>query len=176
MTEEQLIKKSKKNNRQAQTELYLLYSRYWFSICLRYVKERNDASDILQESIIKIFTKLSQFDENKGEFKSWSARVVVNENLMFLRKKDSSFRTDEIREDLVIFDNGESAIEKLEAEELTIMISTLPVGYRSVFNLYVVDGFNHREIAIMLGISEGTSKSQLFKAKNILKRKLEVVI
>lgn len=176
MTEKQLIKKAKKNSRQAQTELYEQYSRYWFSICLRYNSDRNMAADILQESIIKIFSKMKQFDDSKGEFKSWSSRIVVNENLMFIRKKSSFIQEQELNDDLLVYDVNESPIDKLGAEELTTLISSLPIGYRNVFNLYVIDGYNHKEISEMLAISEGTSKSQLHKARNLLKRKLEVVI
>jgi RNA polymerase sigma factor (sigma-70 family) len=176
MNEVQLINRAIKNNRTAQTELYGVYKSLWFSICLRYMRDRNEASDVLQEALIKIFTRMKQFDSNKGHFKSWSCRIVVNENLMFLRKQIPSFQAEELNEELLLQEVSETPIDRLSAEELTKLICALPEGYRTVFNLYVLDGYNHKEIAEMLGISEGTSKSQLFKARKLLQKELEVLI
>jgi len=171
-----LLQRIKKGDRKAQTELYDRYKTDWFRICLRYNKNRADASDALQNALINIFQKINQFDLNKGNFSSWSNRVVINDNLMLLRKKANAFNTDEIREDLDLFDQNETPVEKLSAEELTNLIQTLPHGYRAVFNLYVIDGFTHPEIAEKLGISSGTSKSQLFKARKLIQGKLEVLL
>ncbi|MFT5724214.1 MAG: RNA polymerase sigma factor (sigma-70 family) [Bacteroidia bacterium] len=176
MDEKDVIKQAQKNKRRAQTLLYETYKTVWYRICLRYNRDVNDAADVLQNALVKIFTKISQFDIAKGSFKSWSSKIVVNENLMHLRKSGVSFVTDELDSGYQLADGSESPLESLSRKELTKMISGLPEGYRTVFNLYVLDGYNHREIGEMLHISEGTSKSQLFKAKKILQQKLEVLI
>ena len=176
MDEKDIIKQAQKNKRQAQTLLYETYKTVWYRICLRYNRDINDAADVLQNALVKIFTKISQFDSAKGNFKSWSSKIVVNENLMHLRKSVVSFVTDDLDSEIQVADESESPLESLSRKELTKMISGLPEGYRTVFNLYVLDGFNHREIGEMLQISEGTSKSQLFKAKKLLQQKLEVLI
>lgn len=171
-----LIHRIKKKDPRAQTEMFHRHKTEWFRICLRYNKNRDDASDALQNALINIFQKIEQFDLNKGNFSAWSNRIVINENLMLLRKKVSAFNIDEIRDDLDLFDQNETPVEKLSAEELTNLIQTLPHGYRAVFNLYVIDGYTHPEIAQKLNISSGTSKSQLFKARKLLQGKLEVLL
>lgn len=176
MREEALIKKVKKGNRVAQRDLFHLYKRIWFSICLRYHTQRTDAEDVLQNSLIKIFTKVEQFEPSKGSFKSWSCRIVVNENLMNIRRNVNSFKVDELNDEIDAADENESALDQLSAQELTNLIARLPAGYKAVFNLYVIDGYNHQEIGKMLNISVGTSKSQLFKARKMLQAKLEQLI
>lgn len=176
MLESELIKKVKKKNRAAQQELYQIYKRIWFSICLRYHDDRSDAEDVLQNALIKVFTKVEQFDIKKGSFKSWSSKIVVNENLMFIRKKVKSFQVDELNDEIYVPDENESPLDQLSARELTGLIARLPDGYKTVFNLYVIDGYNHPEISDMLNISVGTSKSQLFKARKMLQAKLEQLI
>lgn len=172
---DQIIKKAINKNRQAQNELYARYGHVWYSICLRYHKNSEEAKDALQNALIKIYSKIRQFDPDKGEFKSWSCKIVVNENLMLIRKnKDFLKEFDDTYDETIL--NTESAIDILSAEELTKMIQQLPDGYRTIFNLYVIEGYSHDEISTMLNISKGTSKSQLFKAKRLLKQKLEVLI
>ena len=176
MTEKQIISRAKKRDRKAQTALYSTYQHKWYAICLRYNKNQADAMDVLQNALINIFSKIDQFDEKRGNFKAWSNQIVVNENLMFLRKRVASFKVDEIHEDYQVEDRSESALDVLSAEELNKMVQRLPDGYRIVFNLYVIEGYNHKEIGERLGISPGTSKSQLFKAKKMLQKKLEVLL
>lgn len=173
---DQIIKKAIKNNHRAQTRLYELYGYVWYSICLRYQNNGADAKDALQNALIKIYGKIRQFDSSKGDFKSWSCKVVVNENLMLIRKNKNFLKeyNDGLSES--IHDREESPLDILSAEELTKIIQQLPDGYRTIFNLYVIEGFSHKEIANRLNISEGTSKSQLFKAKKQLKQMLEVLI
>lgn len=176
MTEVELLRRVKRKERSAQQELYSNYKSHWFVICLRYNKSREDAMDILQNALVNIFSKLYQFDEKKGDFKSWSSKIVVNENLMFLRKKTKAFRTEEIKSNDIYETNEASEPAGLSSEELTKMIQTLPEGYRMVFNLYVMDGYTHVEISEILNISIGSSKSQLSKARKFLQQKLEVLI
>jgi RNA polymerase sigma-70 factor (ECF subfamily) len=141
-------------------------------ICLRYLRENQDAQDVLQNALIKIYSNLKTFDINRGSFKSWSSKIVVNECIMFLRKRSRSFFYNELQEELEIHDNSYTPIEKISAEEITQLILQLPVGYRLVFNLFAIEGYSHKEIAETLSISIGTSKSQLFKAKKMLKEKV----
>jgi RNA polymerase sigma-70 factor (ECF subfamily) len=176
MTVDQLIKAARKNQQTAQAELFFKYKSIWFSICMRYLKNRSDAEDVLQNALINIFGKMKSYDSKRGTFRAWSCRVVVNECLMFFRLRNRSFAQEDMAETQGIMDQSESPVERLNAKELSQMISELPDGYRAVFNMYVIDGFNHKEIAEELGISEGTSKSQLFKARNYLKQILEVLI
>ncbi len=153
--------------------LYERYSRNHFLTCIRYVKNRTDAEDMLQESYIKIFKDLKQFDAKKANFSTWSNRVVINTCLMKLRKKN-------VLKDFENFmDRGNdikiesSAIDNLSLQELTNVILQLPKGYRTVFNLFVIDGFSHKEIAEKLDISENTSKTQLSKARKNLQKILK---
>jgi len=173
MNDQKIINQVKNNNQKAQEQLYAKYKTIWFMICLRYHKDRADALDALQNALVNIYTKINQFDANKGSFKAWSSRIVVNENLMLLRKNVSSFKVQSLPEEFELIDNNESAIDKLSAKELTLLIQKLPDGYRTVFNLYVMEGKNHNEIATLLKISEGTSKSQLFKARKFLQQRIE---
>lgn len=173
MNDQKIINQVKKNNRIAQEQLYEKYRTTWFMICLRYHKNRSDALDALQNALVKIYTKINQFDANRGSFKGWSSRIVVNENLMLLRKKVSSFKVESLPEKFDFKDESESAIDKLSQKELILLIQKLPDGYRTVFNLFVMEGKNHKEISTLLKISESTSKSQLFKARKFLQRRIE---
>lgn len=173
MNENAIIAKVRKQDRKAQTMLYDMYNRYWYVICLRYNNNLEDAQDVMQKGLIQIFSKINQFDEKKGTFKAWSSKVIVNENLMFLRKKVSSFDLEYSEQIPEISDSKESALDALSAQELTSMIQRLPAGYRAVFNMYVIEGYNHVEISDILNITTGTSKSQLFKAKRMLRKQLE---
>lgn len=167
-----LISMVRKGKPEGHTLLYEKYRTYWFSICLRYNKNRDDSLDALQNALIIIFSKLNQFDSQKGSFKSWSSKIVINENLQLLRKKNLQLELIDSRQeeiDSYTYDITEPAYTK---KELIQMIQSLPDGYRAVFNLYVMEGYNHSEISEILNISVGTSKSQLSKAKRMLKNKL----
>ncbi len=171
---ENLIREAQQGSHDAYQSIYKCHKRQWYAICMRYQVSEFDAKDCLQEALIKIFTKISQFDDTKGSFEAWTARVVVNENLMFLRKKKSMSEFEPIEHVLApIIEDDEN---DLSALGLTKMIQALPKGYRTVFNLYVVDGFSHQEISEILAISVGASKSQLSKARKLLRHQLEVVL
>ncbi len=175
MTESQLISRAKKRERAAQSKLYALYKTYWYMLCLRYNRNEHDALDVLQDAMIQIFTKIDQFDASRGNFKSWSGRIIINQNLMFLRKRKLSYSLDDEETSLDVETYHDSAIDMLSAQELMKLVQKLPDGYRAVFNLYVLEGYSHKEIATLLHINEGTSKSQLFKAKKMLREELEVL-
>ncbi|MCS6980206.1 MAG: sigma-70 family RNA polymerase sigma factor [Flavobacteriales bacterium] len=148
--------------------IYQTLSPLLYGICLRYAPRREDAQDMLQESFIKIFSNLSRF-RHEGSFEGWARRITVNTALEFLRKKSPYF--EEIEKGRGVA--GRDFIEEsLQAGELMALLSQMPLGYRTVFNLYAIEGYSHAEIAAMLGISEGTSKSQLSRAKDWLRQKL----
>ncbi len=140
---------------------------------MRYGKNKNQADDIFQEGLIQIFNSLKNFDPNKAGFYTWSTRILVYSALKFLKKYNWTDSFDDHIEPEEFRDTQENIYEKLAAKELTEMIQKLPLGYRLVFNLYIIEGYTHKEIAEQLGISEGTSKSQLSKAKKFLREKLE---
>lgn len=155
--------------------LYSKYARNHLLTCLRYIKDKSAAEDLLQESYLNIYKNLRQFKPELSKFSTWSNKVVVNTCLMYLRKNDifnkpsNIYDAETMTYDLV---HQPKAIEQLSLKELTKLIQSLPKGYRMVFNLYVIDGYSHKEIAEMLEISVSTSKTQLLKAKKRLQNHL----
>ena len=144
-------------------------------ICLRYAHDKSEAEDMLQEGLISVFKDIRQYDPEKASFAAWSNKVMVNAALQYLRKwKRLKFNQDIERFDNQLIQN-EDVYEKIGAKELNAMVQKLPDGYRTVFTLYVMEGYKHREIAEILSISENTSKTQLLKAKNMLRDQLEKV-
>ena len=164
-----LIKRCKKGESLAFTEIYNLYGRVLFGIALRYAKDTMEAEDVLQESFIKIFDKVIDFDF-KGSFEGWLKRVVVNTALNKCAKNKSLRESYEIEN--IELEYEETITSDLSNMELLELIKKLPDGYQMVFNMYVIEGYSHKEIAKMLKISEGTSKSQLSKAKGLLRKML----
>lgn len=169
MSLEQLIQKCKKNDTKAQSEIYKLYSSKLFSICLKYSRSYAEAEDNLQESFMTIFDKIVQYKE-KGSFEGWIKRITVNTVLQRYREKSV---INLVNED--IKDTNEVLIEDegLPLDFLLKIIQELPDRYRLVFNLYALDGYSHKEIAAMLNITVGTSKSNLSRAKQLLKDQIE---
>lgn len=168
-----LIKDCIKGDRSAQKSLYEKYKSWSFVLCMRYFRSREDAEDALQDGFVKVYRDLYQFDSQKGNFESWMKIIIIRTCLEKLRKK--SFDYSELSSDIELVNNDVTPLQNLNLQYLTQMIQKLPVGYRTVFNLYVIDGYNHKEIAELLNISESTSKTQLMKAKNMLKSKIESV-
>lgn len=171
MTEEQIIKACKRGSPKAQEWIYERYAPKMFGVCRRYVKSMEDAEDVLVEGFYKVLTKIEQYGGN-GSFEGWIRRIMVNESLMFLRKNNPLKNAVEL-EHIDIEENTTSIVEELKAQDILKLLNELPTGYRTVFNLYVVEGYKHREIAEQLGISINTSKSQLILAKRRLKELLE---
>lgn len=152
----------------AQRLFYEKYSSKFLAICCRYINNRMAAEDLMVESMMKIFDKVNQFGF-KGSFEGWAKRLVINEALMYLRsKKMLEVGLDDVGELLNSYSQGLD----FESDELLSLIQALPNGYRTVFNLHAIEGYSHQEIAEMLGISEGTSKSQLSRARVMLQEKL----
>lgn len=169
MSLEQLIQKCKKNDTKAQSEIYKLYSSKLFSICLKYSRNYVEAEDSLQESFLTIFDKIAQF-KDKGSFEGWIKRITINTVLQ--RYRDKSV-INLVNED--IKDDKEVVIEdtELSLDFLLKIVQELPDRYRLVFNLYVLDDYSHKEIASLLNITVGTSKSNLSRAKKLLKDQIE---
>lgn len=167
---EQLIHECKKNNIKSQEQLYKLLAPKLFAVCLKYSRNYEEAQDNLQESFLVIFEKLNQF-KNTGSFEGWAKRIVINYVLQQYRNQ----KVFEIISEKIAFEEEvEIDDENVSLEFLTKIIQELPDRYRIVFNLYVIDDYSHKEIADMLGITIGTSKSNLARAKAILKQKIEL--
>lgn len=168
--ETELIEGCQRQNREAQHALYRMYSGKMYALCCRYVKDRMEAEDVLVTAFTKIFDKIGQY-KGEGSFEGWIRRVMVNESLTYLRKHKSMYLETDIEE--AAYEPDYHKLEnQLEADDLLKMIEALPVGYRTVFNLYTIDGYSHQEIADQLGISENTSKSQLSRARALLQKKI----
>lgn len=171
-SENELIEECLKNNRIAQKQLYEKYSRKMFGVCLRYAKCTQDAEDILADSFVQVFMKLSSY-KGDGSFEGWIRRVVVNTSITAYRSNLKFNLNDSLSEVYNLSNDDDSAIDQINVQQIKDIIQTLPDGYRMIFNLYAIEGYNHREIAEMLGLNEGTSKSQYSKAKKWLQTKLE---
>lgn len=157
-------------NRRYQKELYDLFAPKMFAICLRYTKSQMDAEDVLQDGFIKLFNNLHRF-RGEGSFDGWVRRIFVNTAIEHIRKKNMNTVECEAIEN-VVADKKHSALDGLIEKDLIKTAQVLSEGYRTVFNLYAVEGFSHKEIAQQLGITESTSKSQFSRAKAILRNKL----
>lgn len=166
-----IIDSCKREESKGQKKLYDMYRGILFGICRRYISQSENAEDVFIEGFYKIFSKIGSF-KNEGSFEGWMKRLMVNECLMFIRKNKNSHMTVELG-DLQIDNEDLSALDHLQTEDIFDLVSELPNGYRTVFNLYVIEGYKHREIAEQLGISINTSKSQLILAKKKLRQMAE---
>lgn len=167
---DELIKLCKQNNRQAQSELFLRYKDVLFTLCLKYCKNLSEAEDHLQDSFIKIFQNVNRYG-NRGSFEGWMKRIVINSAIDRYKKDLYTVAVDEEKvsdQDTQIDPQSMS----LSLQTLLELVQELPSRYRLIFNLYELDGYSHKEIAAKLGISTGTSKSNLHRAKLILKEKV----
>lgn len=169
MLNEQIIQGCKDKQGSAQRQLYELVAGRMMGVCLRYAKDDEEAKDLLQEGFIKVFQQIDVF-RGEGSFEGWIKKIFINTALESIRKKKLLTQPLEDEEDAS--DNFLIQENKLEAKELLQMIRKLPDGYRVVFNLYAIEGFNHREIAQQLNITEGTSKSQYARARQFLQKVL----
>ncbi|MBO9573321.1 MAG: sigma-70 family RNA polymerase sigma factor [Chitinophagaceae bacterium] len=154
-----------------QKELYDRFAGKMYSVCLRYANNADDAQDLLQEGFIKVFKNLHRF-RAEGSFEGWVRRVFVNSSIEHFRKKSIQLSKVSEKEEDTIGDSDISALDSLAEKDIIRLIQELSPGYRTVFNLYAIEGYSHKEIAEQLGISEGTSKSQLARARSILQKKV----
>ena len=170
ITEEKLINGCLKGKSWAQKALYERYSPLMLGICIRYLKDRDDAEDTMVQGFMKVYNNLHKF-RREGSFEGWVRRIIVNECLTFIRKNRSMYVETEIEK---AENNPDCSFleQNLEVEDLMNMIGRLPSGYRTVFNLYAIEGYSHAEIAEQLGINVNTSKSQLSRARSHLQREL----
>ena len=164
----QIIEKAQQGDQLAFRKLYDQYKHSLFMVCLRYAKDRSTAQDYLQDAFINIFRNLNQFDPTRGVFESWAKRVTVNICLGDIRKNTlyavNITRAEQVESKEI------SILSELSLQEMMALIQELPYGYRTVFNMYVIDGFSHKEIAAELNISTITSRSQLMKARKMLQK------
>jgi len=170
MSLHQLIINCKKRDIKSQSEIYHLFAGKLFALCLKYSKTKQSAEDNLQDAFITIFDKIDQY-KFKGSFEGWMKRIVINTSLQTYREKNVLNLVEENYPDEVEVEIDE---DDLSLDFLLKIIQELPERYRMVFNLYVLDGYSHKEISGMLGIAEGTSKSNLSRARLILKDKIEL--
>jgi RNA polymerase sigma factor (sigma-70 family) len=171
ISESDIIKGCLDNDRKTQEVLYERFSAKMYAVCLRYSKNADDAQDLLQDGFVKVFRNIDKF-RGDGSFEGWMRRIFVNTSIEHFRKASRNYNVTDT-EDLSIEDTSLNALDNLAEKDIIKMIQELSPGYRQVFNMYVVEGYSHKDIGDILGISEGTSKSQLARAKGILKKMVE---
>jgi len=167
----QFIQRLIDDDKAAQREFYHYFSAKMYGVCMRFAKDVDDANDMMQEGFIRVFTHIADF-RNEGSLEGWVRRTIVNTAINFYKRKLKKGNTVSID---VVAENADKSvyiIEKLSVDELLILIRELPTGYRTVFNLNVIEGYTHKEIGKMLNISENTSKSQLSRARTALQKKI----
>lgn len=176
LADDSIIEGCVEGKRSAQSALYRKYAAVMLAICLRYAKNRDEAEDILQEAFLKIFQHIGTY-RKEGSFEGWMKRIMVNHALNFYRKnRKSPFLEDidSINESEIMEKEDQPALHSpVSAEKLIAMVQMLPPGYRMVFNMYVFEEYSHKEISVELNISENTSKTQLLKARRMLRKKLD---
>lgn len=173
--EQQLVEACLRNDRRAQKMLYNRFARAMMAVCIRYAADADAAKDILQDAFVKVFASLDTF-AGKGSLEGWIRRIVVNTALEAIRKTD-------VLRDAVDWDNAEfeipidnDAVAKLSADELLAVIASLPTGFRTVFNMFAIEGYSHKEIAEALGINESSSRSQYNRARNLIRKKIQQML
>ncbi|PXY41075.1 RNA polymerase subunit sigma-70 [Flavobacterium cheongpyeongense] len=169
--EAKIIKLAVENNRQAQQQIYSRFSSKMLSVCRQYIKDIQLAEDVMITAFMKVFTNLNKF-EQKGSFEGWIRRIMVNECISYLRvQKKVKFAEDEF----FVEESFNEIDSQFTVDQIQYLIDTLPDGYKMVFNLYAIEGYKHNEIAKMLGINEGTSKSQLSHARKMLQTQITIL-
>ena len=168
----QLINSCKKGDRAAQRVLYDRLAPRMFPVCIRYTGDRTVAEDILQEGFITLFSKLGSY-KGDGSFEGWARRIFVTAALMYLRKKDALKMSDDLEAARGLKAETASQVENIGYKELMALVMSLPTGFRTIFNMYAIEGYSHKEIADILGISEVTSRSQFSRARAMLQRKIK---
>lgn len=170
-TEADLIRKCQKQHPAAQRKLYERYAPKMLALCRRYLRNLEDAEEVMSLGFVKVYGKLDHY-RFEGSFEGWMRTIMVREALMYLRSKKNLIQfTDEMERYSEQYEIQPS--QEMDADYLIALIDELPPGYRTVFNMYAIDGYKHHEIADLLGISENTSKTQLMRARTLLKAQLE---
>lgn len=169
---EDIIKGCRERHRHSQKKLYKMYYAYGMSITLRYADSRDQAAAILNDAFMKVFTNIKKYDPDRP-FKPWLRQIIVNTAINHYHKHNDAQKMDDLEAAEEEMSRQETIISGISYDEIIEMVQQLSPAYRTVFNLHVIEGFKHKEIAEMLGISEGTSKSNLSKAKQNLKSILQ---
>ena len=171
-SEKELLRLIKKGDAEARHLMYKQYVRYLAAVCSRYISNDEDLKDVLQESFLRIFSSIGTFNyQGEGSLKAWMSRITLNESLKW-QKQNKSLELVEISDEELDMPDDDPDTEGVPTDVIYQMIRSLPDGYRTVFNLFVIDGKSHREIAQMLGIKESSSASQLHHAKAMLAEKI----
>ncbi len=171
MTEDNIIEGCLGNDPSAQRELFNRFSPKMLAVCYRYAQSREDAEDMLQEAFIKVFTQMHTF-QNKGAFEGWIRRIIIHTCINFLKKYKKFNDSIDLEQATYVHVKEETIPSIMQAKQVAECIRSLPVGYRTVLNLYAIEGYSHREIATMLDIEESTSRSQYTRAKSMLENVL----
>ena len=175
MNELQLIEGCRKGERRAQKELYDAYSRKMMGVCLRYVNDRETARDLLQDGFVKNLYQYGIPIQGSGSFEGWMRKIFVNCALEYLRKSDVLREATDLDNTAELIQPDSSAISDMSAAELMNLVKELPVGFRTVFNMFAIEGYSHKEISEMLNITESTSRSQYTRAKQLLQRRINAL-
>ena len=170
-TDKELIERCLEKDPRAQEFLYKRFSNRMYGVCLRFARNTLEADDILQEGFIKVFNYLKDFRQD-GSLEGWIRRTIINTAINYYHSKENEWKETTIDKAESLHSLTEDALSKISTADLLNIIHELPEGYRMVFNLYVIEGYNHQEIAEMLNISENTSKSQLSRARMALQERL----
>lgn len=171
INEKQLIDNCLRGDRNAQKQLYELYAGKMMGVCMRYCKDKETAKDLLHDGFLKVFTHLDGF-EGKGSFEGWMRRIMVNTALEYIRRKNDEGYNIDIEEAFSLTSSDYGVLEKMQAEELVKIIQKLPDAYRTTFNLFVVEGYSHKEIAETMNITESSSRVYLTRAKQLIQQML----
>ena len=166
------IEGAKRGERRSQKAIYDMLSAKMMAVCMRYMGDKDSAEDVLQDGFVTLFSKIDSYS-GAGSFEGWARKIFVNTALMSLRKKDALKDSEDVDAARGIVSEEPSAIQKIGYKDLIAMIAALPPGFRTVFNMYVLEGYSHKEIAKELGISETTSRSQLQCARLLLQSKIK---
>ena len=165
------IELCKKGDRTAQKALFDLLAPRMYPVCIRYVGDREVAQDILQDGFVTLFSRLDSF-KGEGSFDGWARRIFINTALMYLRKKDALKMSDELENARHLSSDIADQMDNIGYKELMKLVTSLPPGFRTVFNLFAIEGYSHREISQMLNITESTSRSQYVRARQILQKRI----
>jgi len=168
---DELVKRCKAGERKAQEMLYKQFASKMLGVCCRYATDRMEAEDMMQNGFIRVFQKIGDF-RGEGSFEGWMRRIMVHSSIEYYRKHHKMMQLVELDEAGAESSTNPLATAKLEANDLLLLIQQLSPGYRIVFNLYAIEGYSHREIATIAGITEGASKSQLSRARAVLREQI----
>ncbi len=166
------IELCRKGDRSAQKVLFDILASKMYPVCIRYVGDRETAQDILQDGFVTLFSKLGSY-KGEGSFEGWARRIFINTALMYLRKKDALKMSDDLENARHLSSDIADQMSNMGYQELMKLVTSLPAGFRTVFNLYVIEGYSHKEIAELLGITETTSRTQLSRARTWLQNRIK---